>query len=126
MSFRSVNRFGLYAKKINVKSTGAKLLFTLPSYCRFVPVDGFIICNEASGVSATPTATIGTNAPTYNNYGGPLLTALNTSGETTRFLGSPEGTTDAGGTSVYLNVTGAGTATGNYNIDVYIEFYMVS
>ena len=126
MSFRSATRYLAYAKKIDVKSTGAKLLFTLPSFSRFVRVEGLIICNEASGVSVAPTVSIGTNSPTYNNYEGPDLSTFTSSGRTAKILdGGVIGSSDAGGTDVYLNVTSGGTATGNYNLNVIIEFYMV-
>lgn len=103
---------------VNAKSTGATLLYTLEaSPLNFYPFG--IVARAAgvgiSGVTLSPTISIGSNATSYNNIAnssllGSVIAALTAGNSLSNNVYSPA---LPGGTAIYANVTIAALAT-NY------------
>lgn len=125
MSFKSLPiLIGYNDTNVNLKNTGATLLFTQPNtQSSYFPFRIRVFSGNVSGITGAPTISIGTNASSYNNIlAATALTGLTTAGTYIDYAPTYPLAPIAFNTSVFVNVTiGATGTTFGARIAIYMD-----
>lgn len=96
---------------IDMKSTGVKTIGSTASGARFLPLKLYVIGSNVSGGGTTPTGTIGTNSPSWNNLQGSTSWGLANTNEFKLYDPTLLSASIPASTTISVNVSAASTQT---------------